>query len=71
MKDYGKYIIRSDYLTKKMDEEVIDSLMNEITLESKLDSQPLPHNIPKNLHKFYCPISGRHKITGIPYSSPP
>jgi len=67
MKDYGRYIIRSDYLTKKMDEEVIDSLMQEKTLETKLNL----HQIPRDMHHIYCPLTGRHKKIGIPYSSPP
>ena len=58
------------FLSRKEDQEVIDILQKEFeeNLESKLKGVEL---IPKSVHKFYDPKTGRHRELGIPYSSPP
>lgn len=59
------------FLSREEDKEVVDLLQREFeekNLERKLKGVEL---IPKSVHKFYDPITGRHRELGIPYSSPP
>ena len=59
------------FLNNPEDKEVIEFLQREFeekNLERKLKGVEL---IPKSVHEFYDPKTGRHKELGIPYSSPP
>lgn len=59
------------FLNNPEDKEVIEFLQREFeekNLERKLKGVEL---IPKSVHEFYDPKTGRHRELGIPYSSPP